>query len=1066
MTGPPETRKPVDLVIASAGTGKTFRLVEEVRTALEAGASPGSILATTFTNRAAAELVERARSKLIGEGHADEAAGLLSARVGTVNSVFGRIVGDFALNAGRSPVTNVIPEEHRGRVFAIAAESAIARRAGKMIPVAQRLDIEDWTDHVRELAGIVRQNDIDPSALEDHAERSWNGFRAILPERADEPGDALDAQLRDALAEVREALKHSSDTTRTTAAVRERVDEDAAVLASGRDLPWSRWAALAKLKPAKASVDLVQPIVDRAMAHAAHPQLHADIEAYIREIYGTAAEALGTYTDYKATNGLVDFVDQEHEALRLLDNAGVAERLRETLSRVFVDEFQDTSPIQLALFLKVSQVAERSFWVGDPKQAIFGFRGADPDLILQAARTIVPESGGRGETLPASYRARPGIVDFTNRAFGPAFEALGFEPGDIRIEEVRRGDGDGQTEPIEVWGLAGRTVADAMAALAEKIRSVLDDAGGHPVEDRELNTLRPIRGSDIAVLCRTNDRCEQVADALTAAGVRVSIARPGLLETPEAVLAMAALRYLVDPGDTLAIAEIAHLHEDTKDQPSWFARSLSEDGIRSIVSELPVLAALDDRRAELADLTPREALDVAITASGILDRVSAWDNALDRIANLDALRGFAVQYEDEARTVRSAATAAGLVAWLGDSAGLDNELPPTTDPDAVSVSSYHRAKGLEWPMVALVDLVDRVRRSPSAFGFNVESGGDFDVWRPLKDRWVRFWPWPYGRQTQGVHIDASVSRTDEHRRAERRDRAEAVRLLYVGMTRARDYLVLAPRETGQNRRLGLSWLDLLADKDKRPVLEFSRAGSDLVVTAGGATVPVRFSEAQPVDRELRAGEPETACRMPEAREKPERPPYRVAPSALEPSAADAAEVVSRIELGARIPITGSPEMTALGEAVHAFLAFDRPVQDSDDRRDRAAETLARWDAGGLRPEHLVEMSDRLFAHLETAFPGMTVRAEVPVFGRRNGQRLTGRIDLLLDNGARAVVIDHKSYPGAFDTWEKKALGHAAQLALYAAVVGEAAGCADVETWVHLPVVGQLIQVRAVVEGWS
>ena len=277
-----------------------------------------------------------------------------------------------------------------------------------------------------------------------------------------------------------------------------------------------------------------------------------------------------------------------------------------------------------------------------------------------------------------------------------------------------------------MWGIAGDTVADAMTALAEKIRSVLDDAAGHPVEDKERSTLRAIRGSDIAVLCRTNAHCKDVADALAACGVRVSIARPGLLETPEAVLAMAALRYLVDPGDTLAIAEIAHLHDDRKDQPSWFERSPSDDGIRSLVSEMPVLAALDDRRAEIADLTPREALEVAITASGILDCVSAWDNALDRMGNLDALRGFAVQYEDEARTVRSAATAAGLVAWLGDSAGLDNELPPTTDPDAVNVSSYHRAKGLEWPMVVLVDL-DRVRRSPSAFGFDVGSAGDFDV---------------------------------------------------------------------------------------------------------------------------------------------------------------------------------------------------------------------------------------------------------------------------------------------------------------------------------------------------
>ena len=199
MTASSDNRKPVDIVVASAGTGKTFRLVEEIGKAIASGAAPGSILATTFTNKAAAELVERARSKLIGQGQADQAAGLLWARVGTVNSVFGRIVGDFALNAGRSPVTDVIPEERQGRVFAIAAESAIGRYAGEMIPIAARLEIDDWTDDVRQLAGFIRQNDIDSAQLEDHADRSWKGFLALFPPLSDETGDALDARLREAL---------------------------------------------------------------------------------------------------------------------------------------------------------------------------------------------------------------------------------------------------------------------------------------------------------------------------------------------------------------------------------------------------------------------------------------------------------------------------------------------------------------------------------------------------------------------------------------------------------------------------------------------------------------------------------------------------------------------------------------------------------------------------------------------------------------------------------------------------------------------------------------------------
>ena len=320
MTRPSGERRPVDIVIASAGTGKTYRLVEEIRTAIASGADPGSILATTFTNKAAAELVERARTRLIGQGLADRAAGLLSARIGTVNSVFGGLVGDFALNAGRSPVTDVIPDERRQRVFAVAAEAAIGRRAAEMIPIAQRLDIDDWAKGVRELADLVRGNDIEPSRLEAHADRSWRGCRALFPPLSRETADALDAGLRAALVHAREALKRSADATRSTAQVRERIEAAAAVIESGRDLPWSQWAALTKLKPAKQSIGVVQPVVEAAGEHAAHPGLRADLEAYIHGIYGAAADALTLYAEFKDVHGLVDFTDQEQRALELLDD--------------------------------------------------------------------------------------------------------------------------------------------------------------------------------------------------------------------------------------------------------------------------------------------------------------------------------------------------------------------------------------------------------------------------------------------------------------------------------------------------------------------------------------------------------------------------------------------------------------------------------------------------------------------------------------------------------------------------------------------------------------------------
>src|ERR1019366_4300464 len=93
----------VTTVIASAGTGKTYTLVEEIQRAISGGLDPARLLATTFTKRAAGELAGRIRSALIAAGQPDRAAAMLAARIGTVNSVCGTLVADFALELGRSP---------------------------------------------------------------------------------------------------------------------------------------------------------------------------------------------------------------------------------------------------------------------------------------------------------------------------------------------------------------------------------------------------------------------------------------------------------------------------------------------------------------------------------------------------------------------------------------------------------------------------------------------------------------------------------------------------------------------------------------------------------------------------------------------------------------------------------------------------------------------------------------------------------------------------------------------------------------------------------------------------
>jgi len=141
------------------------------------------------------------------------------------------------------------------------------------------------------------------------------------------------------------------------------------------------------------------------------------------------------------------------------------------------------------------------------------------------------------------------------------------------------------------------------------------------------------------VLCRKNKVCLKVADALEWQGVHAVTKREGLLDTPEASHAISALRYLLDPRDTLAPAELLHL----SGEPDWLHNWLSEE---SLWKGSPPVAPLDSHRAMLPDLTPWETLDLAITASLAETMAFRWGRAEVRLANLDDLRGLANGYED------------------------------------------------------------------------------------------------------------------------------------------------------------------------------------------------------------------------------------------------------------------------------------------------------------------------------------------------------------------------------------------------------------------------------------
>ena len=163
--------------------------------------------------------------------------------------------------------------------------------------------------------------------------------------------------------------------------------------------------------------------------------------------------ALQQYQDEKKVRGLIDFTDQEHLLYQLLENASVQAVLKAEIDLLMVDEFQDTSPLQLALFLRLAKLAKKVVWVGDVKQAIYGFRGSDPELMNSVLKHL-EANGGKTEVLATSWRSRPELVSYVNTVFVPTFAHL--LPKD-RVALQPRPNVKTHTEPaVQHWQLIGK----------------------------------------------------------------------------------------------------------------------------------------------------------------------------------------------------------------------------------------------------------------------------------------------------------------------------------------------------------------------------------------------------------------------------------------------------------------------------------------------------------------------------------------------------------------------------------------------------------------------------------
>ena len=411
----------ITFISAGAGSGKTYTLTQILREELVAAhAIPSGVIATTFTRKAATELRERVRGFLLEQGEFTLATAMGQARIGTVNSICGELLQRFCFEAGLSAEQQVIEESASRILLQRAIDSVLdSGNLAELLTITRRLGLEDaWRGELAKLVGATRSNDIAPKQLAAFATASADSLLAHFPPAttADLSG-ALSTAIRNAIVTI-EPVAAAGEKKNTQAYL--NLIKDAVRPLSQDNLPWSVWVDLATAAPEVKLKAVAEPITDIAKRYAEHPQLHSDLRTYLERMFALCADAINIFSALKRERGALDFVDQENLLLSLLDNPHVSATLAEELDLLLVDEFQDTSPIQLALFLKLAKLAKRVYWVGDIKQAIYGFRGSDSELMLSILGSLDTLEGTK-RVLPSSWRSRPPLVNLINALFTPAF---------------------------------------------------------------------------------------------------------------------------------------------------------------------------------------------------------------------------------------------------------------------------------------------------------------------------------------------------------------------------------------------------------------------------------------------------------------------------------------------------------------------------------------------------------------------------------------------------------------------------------------------------------------------
>ncbi len=1036
------------VVTAGAGAGKTRTLVARYLSLLDEGLPVRSVIAITFTRKAALEMRNRIRERIGAylrepDLSADTRARweriysqMDAARIGTIHSLCGDIIRSHPAEAGVDPRFTLLDETRSALLRSEAVAEALdeADLDDALLAAVDALGMDRLAALLTSLMGRPTETALALANAPAALEAAWRSAAT----------DALAVFVEDA--GVRDAMRGLTEIRDSPAFMHALTKEDS--LAPFLPLAVFQWQAVER---AWASGDLAAVIEalpalaknlqknkgKAALWGADNPKPHI---AVARDVYDEAikpllngvaweqdiqalrvlpaiqrlfADAVARYARARTAAAQLDFDDLEEMALNLLRNAPAARAYWQAETQaVLVDEYQDTNPRQAELARLLAGQRGRLFVVGDGKQSIYRFRGGDVTVIRAEKAHAIAEGGPEAHvSIDLSYRAHAPLLAGLNTLLQPALgEALpddppwkqAFEPLQAFRAEPRPGFAAPHIElHLAVKGegeRAGAALARVAASTADAIGQWVG-AGAMQATDKAGN-LRPLRFDDVAILCRASSSFKAYEDALERAGIPyLTVGGSGFFERPEVRDVVNLLRVIETPHDDAAFAGALR---SPVFGVSDFALALLFDGrdrARSAWAQwrerLARLEPADQAAvtAAIGTLSDMQALRGRVTVAQLLKAL------LDQTAYLPALLGAGHargrrNIEKLLATARDSATPSvraflEYATAMRDSGAREGEARAVAE-GAVQIMTAHAAKGLEFPVVVLGDA-----------GRQSGGGRDF-VLHPEWGLLLRLTD-AEGRKPL---LYALAAQTEQAQ-----DEAEAGRLLYVAATRAEEKLAIsadiALKKDGTAGSLG-GWLKLLCLPGALPLMDREIEHD----TAGAAQREMDLSrgETRIIARIREPGVPLSLRPSPSAEVAPTLGDLRLA-APLPPPAADRRRDGFLTRVTSRVARSDAPA-SVVGKLTHRAVQVWRVASPDLDWLRAEAQTL-----GLVEPRQIEDAVTRarrilirfaqhpLFAEMDGADQRLH---EVPYVWNRDGAQVSGVIDCLYRRAGAWMIIDFKT----------------------------------------------------------